>query len=253
MKETLYTIPLTDAFNEQDECPFCFIRRKLEQDALDFILGSGSAYMESDVRKQTNQSGFCADHYKLMFKYGNSLGNAIMIQSYLRETKKELEKQMNHYSTEKVSLVDKLTKNTSVCRSSLYRFTQQTTKDCFVCNKINDTFDRYIDTFFFLYQSKEDFRTLFKQSKGFCLSHFGLLTEAAEEKLGKKQKEEFYAVLFPQMEENLQRLDEDISWFIEKFDYQNKDADWKDSRDALQRTMQKMTTGYPADDFYRSK
>ena len=32
MKEKLYTIPLNDAVNENDECPFCFIERKLEEE-----------------------------------------------------------------------------------------------------------------------------------------------------------------------------------------------------------------------------
>ena len=53
MKEQLYTIPLNDAINAQDECPFCFIERNVEQDLLDFVLGSGSSYMESDIREQT--------------------------------------------------------------------------------------------------------------------------------------------------------------------------------------------------------
>lgn len=49
MKEQLYTIPLNDAVNAQDECPFCFIERNIEQDLLDFVLGSlvflyGSGY-----------------------------------------------------------------------------------------------------------------------------------------------------------------------------------------------------------------
>ena len=36
MKEKLYTIPLNDAVNANDECPFCFIERELEQNSLDF-------------------------------------------------------------------------------------------------------------------------------------------------------------------------------------------------------------------------
>jgi len=36
MKETLYTIPLNDAVNANDECPFCYIERSVEQDLLDF-------------------------------------------------------------------------------------------------------------------------------------------------------------------------------------------------------------------------
>ena len=58
MKEQLYTIPLNDAINAQDECPFCFIERNVEQDLLDFVLGSGSSYMESDVRSRRTKPAF---------------------------------------------------------------------------------------------------------------------------------------------------------------------------------------------------
>lgn len=61
MKEKIYTIPLNDAVNADDECPFCFIERVVEQDLLDFVLGSGSSYMESDVREITDRTGFCQD------------------------------------------------------------------------------------------------------------------------------------------------------------------------------------------------
>ena len=58
MKEQLYMIPLNDAVNANDECPFCHIERQIEQDLLDFVLGSGSSYMESDIREQTDRQGF---------------------------------------------------------------------------------------------------------------------------------------------------------------------------------------------------
>ena len=40
---------------------------------------------------------------------------------------------------------------------------------------------------------------------------------------------------------------------VEKFDYRNKDADWKNSKDALQRGMQKLRSGYPADPVHKAK
>ena len=40
MKEKLYTIPLNDAFHANDECPFCYIEKKIEEDMLDFVLDS---------------------------------------------------------------------------------------------------------------------------------------------------------------------------------------------------------------------
>ena len=45
MKEQLYTIPLNDAMDARDECPFCFIERAVERDVMDFCLGNSSSYM----------------------------------------------------------------------------------------------------------------------------------------------------------------------------------------------------------------
>ena len=53
------------------------------------------------------------------------------------------------------------------------------------------------------------------------------------------------------MTTDMQRISEDVSWLVEKFDYRNKDADWKSSRDAIQRGMQKLKGGYPADPAYK--
>ena len=92
MKEKLYTIPLNDAVNANDECPFCFIERKLEQDLMDFVLGSGSSYMESDIRSETDKAGFCRPHFKKMFDYGNTLGNAWILKTHYQETLKEMKK-----------------------------------------------------------------------------------------------------------------------------------------------------------------
>lgn len=74
MKESIYTIPLMDAFNAKDECPFCFLEREAEQHAIEFILGAGASYMEDDIRADTDKNGFCRHHYKMMYDYGNRLG-----------------------------------------------------------------------------------------------------------------------------------------------------------------------------------
>ena len=57
MKEQLYTIPLNEAVDAKDECPFCYIERSIEQDLLDFVLGAGSSYMEADIRDMTDKAG----------------------------------------------------------------------------------------------------------------------------------------------------------------------------------------------------
>ena len=92
---------------------------------------------------------------------------------------------------------------------------------------------------------------LFKKSKGFCLHHFRDLVEVGEKKLNDKQKSEFFPVLFDLMEKNMKRLEEEVTWFCDKQDYLNKDKDWGNSRDSVQRAMQKLGGGYPADPVFK--
>ena len=65
--------------------------------------------------------------------------------------------------------------------------------------------------------------------------------------------QQLFPVLFDQMNRELDRMQGDIDWMIEKFDYVNKDKDWKNSKDAVQRTMQKIVGVYPADPVFRDK
>ena len=102
-----------------------------------------------------------------------------------------------------------------------------------------------------MYKKDEDFRRRILGSKGFCLHHFGDLCEYSDSRLNDKEKKEFYPAMFELMEKNMERLGEDVSWLVEKFDYRNQDADWKNSKDAIQRGMQKLKGGYPADPVYK--
>ena len=114
-------------------------------------------------------------------------------------------------------------------------------------------------TFFSMYKKDVDFRAQVANTKGFCLDHFKVGRYFPEIKLGKteevlasaqdnsgEEKKEFYATVLPLMKENFHRVYEDVAWFIEKYDYKNKDASWKDSKDAIQRGMQKLRGSDPS-------
>ena len=254
MKDTIYTIPLTDAFKANDECPFCHIKRKLEQDALSFILGA--AYMEDDIRAETDKTGFCSHHYKKMYEYGNRLGTALMLHTHYITLQKELKKHINDFTPKKLSALKRLTKRKSSDKhqtSSLSSWLTSQINSCYVCNSIEQNYSRYIDTFFHLIKTNKEFYKLFQNSKGFCLAHFRDLVQQAEVKLNSSQKESFYSILFKQMEDNLKRIEEDLSWFIDKFDYRNKDADWKTSQDAIPRGIQKLASIYVLDEPFKEK
>lgn len=258
MKEKLYTIPLSEAFEAQDECPFCFVEKQLEQDLLDFVLGSGASYMEADTRDKTDLAGFCRRHFQSMFHYGNTLGNAWILKTHYQRILMEMRREFESFQPAKTASRKRFGMRLAPGAqdggsNSLAAWIQEKKDSCYICSQCRDTYARYLDTFFYLYEKEAEFRRKVADSKGFCLSHFGDLCQAADEKLSSQAREEFYRVCLPLMEENMERVAGDVAWMVEKFDYRNKDADWKNSRDAIQRGMQKLKGGYPADPVYKGK
>ena len=84
MKEQLHTIPISDAMANAGECPFCYMYLYTEEHMMDFVLGHGASYMEADIRDMTDREGFCRAHFKKMFDYGNSLGNAWILNTLMK-------------------------------------------------------------------------------------------------------------------------------------------------------------------------
>ena len=93
MKEHIDTIPVNEAFDSGDECPFCYLERMSEQRAIRYVLGPGASYMEPDIREITDREGFCREHYKKMYDFGNALGNALIMQTYLAGLLEQLDRE----------------------------------------------------------------------------------------------------------------------------------------------------------------
>lgn len=249
MKEKIETIPVNEAFRSEDECPFCYLERQAEQRAIRYIAGPGASYMEPEIRGKTDSRGFCGTHMKKLFDYGNSLGNALILQTYLVGLRKELDAQIAEFSAPpKKSLFGGKTQT----ENGLLPWEKARENTCFLCESLQADMKRYFATFFFLLKDPE-FRSLVENGKGFCMRHFAKLLETAESQLPNSQHEWFYQTILPLMQENLARLQEDIDWFVQKFDYRNSGADWKNSRDAVSRVMQKLRGIYPADPPFKEK
>lgn len=250
MKEKLYTIPLNDAVNAEDECPFCYIERNVEQDLIDFVLGSSASYMESDVREDTDREGFCRAHMKKMFDYGNTLGNGWILKTQYKKLLTEMESRFKQFKPGKTSMADRFRKTAQ--QNTVVQWVEKRESTCYICDRFKKDYERYLDTFYYLYKNDPKFVDKIKNGKGFCLHHFGDLCSGADSRLSDKEKETFYPLIFDVMKKNMERMSQDVDWLIEKFDYLNKDADWGNSRDALQRGMQKLRGGYPADPAYKT-
>ena len=212
--------------------------------------------MESDIREQTSEKGFCRYHTKMMFDYGNTLGNAWILKSRMEYLRKEFKKQMDQYGSVKsgggmLGWLKKTPENTG--SSSAESWLRSEEHHCYVCDRMHVIYERMLDTFIYMLRNDPAFCEKLLQSKGFCLHHFADVLRVCEEKLKPQEKEAWIPKLGELMSRNLDRMQGDIDWLIEKFDYRNQNADWKQSKDAVQRTMQKINSGYPADPVFQCR
>lgn len=140
MKETIYTIPLNDAFHAEDECPFCRLERDAEQHALEFILGKQSSYMEDDIRMETDRIGFCRHHYKMMYDFGNRLGCGLMLSTHLKKLNEEMTRQIKSFTSGKSTLMGRLKKtdlNPDAPETPLGQWLYEKEHSCYVCDHFN--------------------------------------------------------------------------------------------------------------------
>ncbi len=235
MKEQLYTIPVNDAFDKDCECPICEMYRCLEKDAVEFTIGP--SYMEDDVRMETDRVGFCAQHIRMLYKSQNRLGMALILLTHLNRTIKEAEKVIK---SSKPTNSGFFRKKAEV--SPIKHFFDGLENSCYICNRISVMFERYLVTVFYLYRTDEEFRKKFHSSKGFCSKHYALLYELSSTHLHGKELEEFLHELNQLYLENMKRVRDDLEWFTDKFDYRFADEPWKNSKDALPRTVEKVNS-----------
>lgn len=249
MREMIHTIPVNEAFDSGDECPFCYMERDVERRTLRFVAGPSASYMEPDVRGETNKSGFCRQHMQKLYDFGNTLGAALILQSHYAELLEEFQTAAADRKPER--------------NTGLFRKKQEKTEElyweklnkrvnsCYICDKMDYNMERYYDTFFHLTKEPE-FRHKAEQSKGFCLRHLAKLLEK-EDRLPGSQREWFSKTLLPKAEEELCRVKGELDWLIQKHDYRFAKSDWGNSRDVLPRAMQKLAGIHPTDKPYKNE
>ncbi len=239
MKEQLYTIPVNDAFAVDCECPVCSMYDSLEHDAIEFTMGP--SYMEDDIRMETNKIGFCSHHVKQLYKHQNRLGLALILHTHMQRTNRDLEDLLSSDKPAKKGLFSKKAENIS----PVTEYIENLNHSCYICNRIDRIFSRYLATIYHCYEHDGEFRQKFASSKGFCTKHFGMLYEGAPSALSGKRLPEFIQTLNQVYLTNMKRVTDDLEWFTDKFDYRNEDKPWKNSKDALPRSMNKTNSILP--------
>jgi len=250
MKEQLHTIPISEGFEMDDECPFCAVERDVEQRSIRYVVGPSATYMEPHVRAATGRVGFCAHHLKSLYDYGNHLGAAMILQTHMTSLLDELKKKAEKSEIPKKKGLFR--KKTPTQETPYWEILAARKHSCYICENIEYNMSRHYQTFFTLLQDKE-FRQKVEGCKGFCMRHFARLLQEAENFLPDSQRYWFYTTAYKLMCENMERVKEDLDWLIAKYDYRNAGAPWGNAQTALPRTMQKLQGIYPGDPPYKEK
>ncbi len=229
MKEQLYSIPVNDAFAADCECPVCQMYHKLETDSVEYTMGP--SYMEDDTRALTDAKGFCGKHIKMVYDQDNRLGMAWVMKTHFDKTINDIKKVM---PSGPAKLIKK-----GISDSPLIKYIDNLDNSCFVCDRINNFFDQYVDTIFFLWKKDDEFKEKFKSAKGFCTPHYSLLLKKAAAHLKGDGLESFVGIINDMYITNMERVRDDLAWFINKFDYKYQNEPWYNAKDSVIRSLVK--------------
>ena len=218
--EKIYTIPVNEAFDACAEdgdkgCPFCEMRRQLEEKEIEIILGA--SMMEPDIRIKTNEMGFCDKHFSMMLKSKNRLGLALMLESHLAHVKKE---SSGIGAAKKVSKI---------------------ADSCYICSRIEHNFTKMFETAAWLYGNDKEFHKKIEKQSYFCLPHYHKFLTAGKNELNRKKYADFEPLVEKVNMKHLEGLQEDVSWFCKKFDYRFRDEPWGNAKDSPERAIKFLT------------
>jgi hypothetical protein len=239
MKQKIYEIPIWDAYNlENCECPLCSIEKKSDDDFIEALFTE----MVMDVRlnpQLVKDYDFCHEHFEKLYRYPDKCGLAVLTNRILYSKRENLKlAASNKTETKKASFKGLFGKDKTVSE-------KVQGKQCLLCTRLDSTMDNYLETLISLWCKDQSFRDLYKASRGLCLKHFNTMLALSEENIkNESQKTEFKTVTLEIQEKNMARLQEELEWFISKFDYRFKEEPWKTSKDALIRTVQKLIGNY---------
>lgn len=204
MKETIYTIPINEAYDVMDGCPICRLENDLEATSVDYIMGA--AMMEPDVRMETNKVGFCPTHFKHMLTVKKRLSLALMLESYLNDLcEKCLPEDTSKISKKELDALSSKLKTAS--------------DECFICNQLHERMEKYYRNIIYLWRTDAEFRKKTLSQEYFCIHHIAELLAHAQKELDKKSIPAFLSDHMSAARKKAALLNEHVSAFCKSFDH----------------------------------
>lgn len=218
MKETIYTIPINEAFEaalaagaapDAAFCPVCRMHKRLEADNLEYVLGA--AMMEPDVRIETNRLGFCGVHWDKMLAERKRLPLSLVLQTHLE----------------------------TLSKTAAKRLTQG--ESCYICERVGLFLGQYYNNMLYLWSSNPEFRARFEQVPVICLRHLTGLADSAKKALSKKENAAFIRHVEQRIEKEASALHESVSVFCKSFDHRFADMDVRQHKNSAERSVTFLT------------
>lgn len=206
-------------FKKEGECPLCDLYEIVNARVVEQF--TTEAVMEDHARDRVNRLGFCEKHFDQLFALPNKLGIALQTSTRLQHIRKHLTPLSKHAQVKRE--VERLVKEQSTC---------------VLCDLNDFNMNRYYKTIAQMFVKENEFRALLENSKGFCVQHYAKLLECSGA-AGLKSSE-YVHTLYEVQKRNLDRLQEELDWFCDKFDYRNGDKPWGNSKDAPIRAIRKV-------------
>ncbi len=226
MAETIYTIPINEAFDTPGGCPLCALRQKLETESLEYIMGA--AMMEPDVRQETNRLGFCPTHYGALLKMKNRLSLALTLESHLAQSARELLTEASG-GRRLFGKKDAPTPGAALTQAA---------GSCYVCTRMADFEKKYVQNTVYLWKSDANFQKKFSARESFCLRHAGLMLRAADSELSTAAFEQFQRALLDILRRHAAVLQENLGGFIRSYDHRSAGVPLTDAqRSAVEDTI----------------
>lgn len=235
--EQIYTIPINEAFEKgmsegTCDCPICKLFDKLEKKEVEMALGP--SMMEPSTRIQTNEKGFCPEHFKMLLGQSNSLSLALVLESHLATIKEKMDGNL-------------LTSILGTKAKTHIKTSKNVLGTCFICERLEPHYNRMIENTILLYAYDPQFKLKLKGQKYFCLPHYNMLLEYAKNKLDKQKYSAFFKDISEVENKYFEKLINDVSWYCKKFDYRYESEPWYDSKDAIDRSIRFLSTGVAPD------
>lgn len=211
MKETIYSIPINQAFEITDgACPICRLYGRLVEDTLEYTLGA--AMMEPDMRKLTNAQGFCPGHLSMLLERQKRLPLALVLQTHL----------------------DELRGDTKLLLAP---------PSCYVCARTGGFLQAYYSNILHLWKTEPDFVRKWEVQKAVCRPHIAGLAAAAPRDLSKKEAAVFMGGLAEKARAQLSALSESLGVFIKSFDHRFSGEPLGEHKEAVQNAAAYLSGG----------